>query len=122
MMLNSKYMQPLDIFACNSVDKPSFQNPTKDLLLAELQAKMPRGCRFFLLKHHSYEVTLRLFSKKFSLLRKTEDMMHEWSDCTTSPAARGPPCKLTNPPSVSHLICHSYVPSLQGHMRYSPCD
>ncbi len=54
--------------ACNAVNKPSFQNPTKtfcpmvhrcitfmdcwagfgkDGLLAELQARMSRGCRFF---------------------------------------------------------------------------
>ncbi len=32
----------------------------KDCLLAELQAKMPRGCRFSLFCHHSCEVTLRL--------------------------------------------------------------
>ncbi len=30
----------------------------KDCLLAELQAKTARGCRFLLFQHHSYEVTL----------------------------------------------------------------
>ncbi len=32
----------------------------KDCLLAELQAKTARGCRFLLFQHHSYEVTLTL--------------------------------------------------------------
>ncbi len=69
---NSKNLLSLDILACNSAKKSSFQNSTKHLfaqcsidvgfwkdgLLAELQAKMYRGCRFLLFWHHSYEVTL----------------------------------------------------------------
>ena len=46
---NSRTLQPLDVFACN----------WKDGLLAELQAKISRGCRFLLFWHHSYEVTLK---------------------------------------------------------------
>ncbi len=71
-------MQCLDVLACNSANKPSFQNLQKGLfaqrsldgkdgLLAELQAKMSRGCRFLLFWHHSYEVTLRF---SYSLRKK----------------------------------------------------
>ena len=55
------------IWACNSANKPSFQNPTKKnktkkncirVKLAELQARMSRGCRFWLFLHHNYQVSL----------------------------------------------------------------
>ena len=45
----------------------------KDCLLAELQAKMSRGCRFLLFWHHSYEVTLTRHGQikmQFSYSRK----------------------------------------------------
>ncbi len=57
-------MQPLDSVACNSANKPSFQNPFKiflNCLSAELQTRMSRGCRFllFLLSiYHNFQVSL----------------------------------------------------------------
>ncbi len=50
----SRNLQPLDVLACKSANKPSFQN-----LFAKLQAKMSRSCRFLLFWHHSYDLTLR---------------------------------------------------------------
>ena len=81
-------MQPLDVLACNSANKQSFQNLTKnpfaqcsldvksvvtsmehwlkrlfvrflkDGLLAELEARVPRSCRVLLFWHHNYQVSL----------------------------------------------------------------
>ena len=71
-------MQLLGVLVCNSANKPSFQSPTKlhffhlwsveqtglflDLeksgLLAKLQARMSRSCRFFLFLPYEYQVSL----------------------------------------------------------------
>ncbi len=60
---NSKNQQLIDILACYSANKPSFQNPTKGILkdgsLAESQARVSRCCRFLLFWHHNYQVSLK---------------------------------------------------------------
>ncbi len=62
-----KNLQHLDILASISANKQSFQNPTKwffigfrkDGLLTELQAKMSKGCRYLLFRHHNYYLIMR---------------------------------------------------------------
>ena len=62
-------MQLLNVLVCNLANKPSFQNLTKrpfcgfwkDGILAELQVKMSRSCRFLLFLPHTYQVTLTYF-------------------------------------------------------------
>ena len=60
---NSQNLHLLDILVCNSVNKPSFQNPTKTIvaqcsLLAESHARMSRRRRFLLILKHTCLVKL----------------------------------------------------------------
>ncbi len=77
-----KNMQLLDVSVCNSANKPSFQNPTKShfaqssiygksavsgfekivYLIAELQVRTSRSCRFLLFLPHKYQVSLKQFN------------------------------------------------------------
>ncbi len=71
---NSENMQLLDVLVCNFVNKPSFPNPTKrpfsrfwkDDILAKLQVKMSRSCRFLLFLPYKYQVSLNLILTEFS--------------------------------------------------------
>ncbi len=58
-------MQLLDILVCNLANKPSFQ---KMVILAELQVKMSRSCRFLLFLTHKYQVTLSAFGIEQEIL------------------------------------------------------
>ena len=53
---NNKNLQPQDILAFNSANKPSFQH----CLLAELQAWTSRSCKFLLFLKHRCLVTLSI--------------------------------------------------------------
>ena len=66
------FLPPLNILTCNSANKllffTSIEHWAKRLfvgfqkygLLAELQARMSRDCRFSLFLHHNYQVTLNI--------------------------------------------------------------
>ncbi len=107
---NSKNLQLLDIQACISANKPSFQNLTnivgwptskkglKDALLTELQARMSRSCRFLLflplasilkslsLKDQPYylyfiQFMLQRMRCKFYIYLPMSKSEHYWDQC-----------------------------------------
>ena len=58
----------------------------KDSLLAELRAKMSRGCRFLLFWHHSYKVTLK-WSNNINIpvfLQTVQQKFQNSKNCLTS--------------------------------------